>query len=547
MRDENIVRPELTAARKGLADAHNKLRRDETSGKNQELVKQASDRVTALVEELQQIKSAKIQAEIESSEQYSARIAEILLDKINQFDVKQIIGQKGYMVKINDEYHARDLTQIDREIFRFQNKTEQNIFHSLLEKENRNYLDYTFTFGYCPETTFNLAQGVSDNWLKAQEYTGIVKTYKCPQGIDLLMESLSAGDIEIRDHLEECIVRKYRHPGDYKIPNLLMFGQGGVGKNELNTHILSKIFKKSCAVTNFKTLTENPAMLLGKVCVLVDETIDSKSDYDRFKSIAGNKDFLMKKLYSDVVSVPNIMWLHVSGQGAGGPLSISNDSTTRRISAIHYTKDLFYWMAKRKNQIYDKKDEAEYKAAWDRLVQEDFTDGNLSIWLGYLLAKIKEDRPVAAYHGEAFDRMVEAHKSPLDQLIETVLLADYDHKPLAFMMDDLYIVYKEIGKQHYNNRGVLGRNKFIAGLTDQVARGLVVGWRYGERQSWQLNAQEGQGKMLVNNSVNGRVVRSYNENVYLNKDDAGRVLGLHNWLDERQEKPTVTVLKGLMK
>jgi hypothetical protein len=326
-----------------------------------------------------------------------------------------------------------------------------------------------------------------------------------------------------------------------------MFGQGGVGKNEMNTHILSKIFKKSCAVTNFKTLTENPAMLLGKVCVLVDETIDSKSDYDRFKSIAGNKDFLMKKLYSDVVSVPNIMWLHVSGQGAGGPLSISNDSTTRRISAIHYTKDLFYWMAKRKNQVYDKKHEAEYKAAWDQLVQEDFTDENLSIWLGYLLAKFKEDKPVAAYHGEAFDRMVEAHKSPLDELVESVLLEEYKNKPDAFMMDDLYAIYKEIGKQHYNNRGILGKYKFNNALSDRFARETVPGWCHVPRQSWQLNGHEGQGNMIVRDWVKGRVVRNYKDDVYFIKDDAGRILGLQNWTDEKEETTTIRVMNRVVK
>lgn len=525
--DRSIAKEKLKKAKK-LADS------DPTSQKWKDEVDSLNKKINDLVLEEEKlkrtIKEEKFRKEREEQEQYNATVASMILEKINEFDIKQIIGKKQYLVNVNGEYRFRDLTQLNREIFRFGNRTQENIFHSLMEQEQRNYEDYTFTFLEVPQGFFNMAGGIREKWIKPVPYDGIVKTYKCPEGIDLMLTSLSGGNQEIRDHIEECIVRKYRHPGDYRIPNLLMFGEGGVCKNEFNTYFLGTIFKDSCAVTSFKVLTENPACLLGKVCVLVDETIDSKADYDKFKGIAGNQNIPFKKLYSDAGTIPNIMWLCVSGQGNSGPLSISEDSTTRRISAINYVRDLFYWISQRKKEIYTKDQEGKYKAEWETILKRDFTDETLSIWLGWACAKFKEDRPIAAYHGEAFDRMIDAHKGPLEYLIDNVILANYKGKPNGFTIDDLFLLYKQITTTYYSGRTTFGRNKFIAELKSRIDRKKVLGWKYEERQYWKKGNDTGQMLMIVPENQTGQLVRNFDPNVFLMKDHNDRITGLTEWL-----------------
>ena len=545
MRELTAITAEKTAVSKQLAKAQTELQDDPASEKRQQAVAELEQRLAALKQEYDTnkltVKQRKAEAEAEADAEYRRQLAATTQAKIEEYDVVQCVATKNYFVKIDGKYYDRDLTQIDREIFRFVNKAHQNDFHALLEQMGRNYLSYTYSFTNDNPKIFNLAEGVRERWLTPIPYTGEVADYQCPVGIDILFTSLSAGDPEIRRHLEEVVIRKYRNPGDYKIPNLFLFGEGAVGKNEFVTEFLGKIFVDSCTVTNFKTLTENAWSLVGKCCVLVDETISSKTDYDKFKSIAGNREFLVKKLYSDVVSIPNIMHLVVSGQGHDGPLSISDDATTRRFSAVYYTRHIFNWFADYLSWgDFDKaKDEAAFKESWEKIKQEDFTPEKIAGWLGWVAAKFPEDKPVQAYHGSAYQRMVEAHKSPHETVLDRVVVADYASKPRAFAMDELFILYKEYAKIYFPGRNILGRNKFNAAVSGLAAANKISGWEFRDRQRWTKAGNKGDMPMLVPTGTQGSVERNYDPELYMEMDN-GRCVSFREWNQDQAGDPGPT-------
>lgn len=545
MRELTAITAEKTAVGKQLAKAQIELQDDPDSEKRQQAVAELEQRLVALKQEYDTtkltIKQRKVEAAAEADAEYRRQLATETQAKILEYDVVQCVDTKNYFVKIDGKYHPRDLTQIDREIFRFVNKAHQNDFHALLEQMGRNYLSYTYSFTNDNPRIFNLAEGVRERWLKPTDYTGEIADYQCPVGIDILFTSLSAGNPEIRNHLEEVVIRKYRNPGDYKIPNLFLFGEGAVGKNEFVTDFLSKIFVDSCAVTNFKTLTENAWSLVGKCCVLVDETISSKTDYDKFKSIAGNREFLVKKLYSDVVSIPNIMHLVVSGQGHDGPLSISDDATTRRFSAVYYTRHIFNWFADYLDwgEFVKSRDEATFKESWEKIKQEDFTPEKIAAWLGWVAAKFPEDKPVQAYHGAAYERMVAAHKSPHETLLDVVVVQDYQQKPRAFAMDELFILYKEYARIYFPGRTILGRNKFMAAVSGLAAAGKIPGWEFRDRQRWTKQGNRGDMPMLVPQGTQGSIERNYDPELYMEMD-AGRCVSFREWLQDSQTGPGPT-------
>lgn len=535
MRELTAITAEKAAVKRQLAKAQIELQDDNTSEKRKTAVADLEKKLSELQTEYDAGKLAakqqKALAQAEADEEYRRQLATTTQEKIEEYNVVQCVATKNYFINVDGKFYDRDLTQLDREIFRFVNKAHQNDFHALLEQTGRNYLSYTYSFTNDNPRVFNMAEGVRERWLKPEAYTGNIADYQCPLGIDLLFTSLSAGNPEIRNHLEEVVIRKYRNPGDYKIPNLFLFGEGGVGKNEFVTDFLSKIFVDSCAVTNFKTLTENAWSLVGKCCILVDETISSKTDYEKFKSIAGNREFLVKKLYSDVVSIPNIMHLIVSGQGHDGPLSITDDGTTRRFSAVYYTRHIFNWLADFMGTTFDKNEhETVFKAAWEKIKQEDFTPEKIAGWLGWVSAKFPVDQPVQAYHGDAYKRMVDAHKSPVDSLLEDIVLADYSGKPLGFTMEELYPVYKEYTRHYFAGRQPLGRNKFVQTISGLAASGKIPGWEYNERQRWTKLGQRGDSKMLVPTNTTGSVERNFNQDLYFEIEN-GRVC-FNEWLVE---------------
>lgn len=513
-------------------------------------IKELAARLAALDIELKQLvhheREAKKQREEELkviiNNEYKAEVSRNMLDQIKNNNIVQVIGDKLYYIKKDNKTLQRDLIQLDREIFQFKDKAEQNEFHALLRENNRNYNFKTFSFNEVDPDMFNLADGVRETWLVPTPFTGLLNEYKCPAAIDILLTSLSGGDMNVRNHIEECLVRKFRHPEDYKIPTQFMFGQGGVGKNEFGTELLSIIFKGCVAVTNFKTLTENATMLLGKVIVIVDETIDTRSDYDKFKAIAGNRTILMKTLYSDVYSVDNTMWLFVASQTTTGPMSITDDSTTRRFTPIFYSRDLFQWLGDYIETDFENTNEqkVEFAEIWANLKATDFTDATVAAWLGFLLAKFPVDRAVGAYHNEAYTRMVNAHKGPMEQLIDTVLLADYTRKPTTFTYEGLFEIYKALCKFYFNGRTPLGYYKFIGQLEAKMAMGAIPGWQHEDRQRFNVNGRSGNMKMILHsaNFPGGTVVKFEDLSIYLSQSESGFTQSMQRWLHDDTTETT---------
>lgn len=561
MRTITIISAEIITKKQSLTKALKALDADQTSQQNKDKVDELKKEIATLDAEREDLKkSKKLEAdetnaikkklddeakdiakkakkkqdaedEARKAEEVSKFMAVTHHELIEQHDIVQIIGTDGFYIKQDENLVPRTFTQLHRDIFSFKNKADENIFFDVMRSEDRNYNWATFDFHNTKTRYFNLAQNVEKTWLQIGAYDGLLTEYKCPTAIDILMTSLSAGNSKARLHLEECIIRKRRHPGDYRIPSLLAYGQGGAGRNEFVTDLLSIIFKNSTKVTNFKTLVDNPFMLLGQVVVLCDETISSQSSYDKFKAIAGNKEILMKKLFEDVYSVPNVMWLFIVGNGLNGPLAISNDSTTRRLSAIKYSRDLLQWLGDYLEEPFVGDDEqvSRFNEVWAQMKKDDFTDAKVGEWLNYLNAKFPLDRPVPAYHEEDFDDMVNAHKTPIETVIDSVLVMDYSRKPQAITFATLYEIYKLTLKEKFGGRKDQGVHKFYGSLKAIAERGMIPGWSYKQRQFWKVNGRRFEAPSMINEDVAGTINGEVDDSIYITTSENGNYTKLAQW------------------
>jgi hypothetical protein len=535
MRTITIISAEITTKKQALTKALKALDADLTSQQNKDKVDDLKKQIVALDAEREALKKAKKQAVDEDQARAAEEVSKFMAithhELIEQHDIVQIIGTDSFYIKQDENLVPRTFTQLHRDIFSFKNKADENIFFDVMRSQNKNYNWATFDFHNTKTRYFNLAQNVEKTWLQIGAFEGLLTEYVCPPAIDILMTSLSAGNPKARLHLEECIIRKRRHPGDYKIPSLLAYGQGGAGRNEFVTDLLSIIFKNSTKVTNFKTLVDNPFMLLGMVIVLCDETISSQSSYDKFKAIAGNKEILMKKLFEDVYSVPNVMWLFIVGNGLNGPLAISNDSTTRRLSAIKYSRDLLQWLGDYLGEEFIGNDEqvSKFNEIWSQMKKDDFTDEKVGLWLNYLNAKFPVDRVVPAYHEEDFDDMVKAHKTPIETVIDSVLVEDYSRKPQAITFATLYEIYKLTLKEKFGGRKDQGIHKFYGSLKSLAERGQIPSWSYKQRQFWKVNGRRIEAPSMIQNHVTGTINGEVDESIYITTSEHGNYTKLAQW------------------
>ena len=497
-----------------------------------------------------QAKEQKEKEKDAQSKAYKADRASQFKDIIEKYDICHTMRDQQYYYKQHNKIHHTNIEGLNRAFFRFESNEERNELHTLIDAMGRNKSDKTFSFNKVDGDVLNLADGVREKWLKPKKFEGSLQDYKTPSAIDIMLTSLSAGDLKTRLHIEEAIVRKYRKPDDYRLPTLFMYGQGGVGKNEFVSELLEVIFKHSTAVTTFEVLTKNAFMLLGKVVVVLDETMEDKASYNKFKTIAGNPTILLKQLYVDVYPIDNVMWLIVASNSSTGPMSVGDDSTTRRFSPISYTRDLFDWLGDHIGKPYNKTDKIQqqlFTEAWRELKKQDFTNDKVAEWLGYLEAKFPLDRAVTALHSEAYSQMINAHKGPMESLIDDVLVADYENKPTAWKLKDLFQIYIAIARFEFSGRRPLGYRKWLQTIVATIARDRVD-WYYDERKYWKINGKQNSTAILFKQELLDSTITEVGDlSNYLTYADNGMLTGLNDWMVESADNADYFVAKSVAK
>lgn len=283
---------------------------------------------------------------------------------------------------------------------------------------------------------------------------------------DILLDSLSNGKIENREHLEQCIVWKYLHPEDFSLPCITISGEGGVGKNEFVEQVLATIFtrRQVIALDTSTAFGDYNGLMLGKAVVFIDEAIVEKSDAEALKRKVGNRTISINEKYGLQGSYENTAWYWLGGNGTNGAVMLAGDVTDRRYSVMTTSRSMMHYIC---GHLSLDPPQPGVVLKGDHPAVQWFKDNqaklhNKSHVAKFLMTLIQKHaglkRCPTALHSQDYRDVITSQAGPFEETMDHV----FNRKGFTHIDGKtLYVVYQNMCKESGQSK-VRGRNKFYA-------------------------------------------------------------------------------------
>jgi hypothetical protein len=276
---------------------------------------------------------------------------ESLEEKLYQSWLKRLASDEIYYVSSEHRfYHLSKNTgrwdtmclEAAKIYYAVDNLKAYRAFTDALREKERMKIGAVYTFNPVADDVLNLMR--TDHWLHPK--AGEVSVW-----FDILLNALSHGDQEIKDHIEHVIWWKYAHPEDYKLPCIIWHGEGGIGKTKLFIQgVLATLFgdHQILACGFDKVGGDYNGMLKGNVVVLIDEAAADKTDADVLKRIVGNPSIDVNNKFGKQETIPSTALYFAAGNKKSGVLLLEGNKTDRRWTIIKVPDgmDIMYWVMK---------------------------------------------------------------------------------------------------------------------------------------------------------------------------------------------------------
>src|SRR6185437_7398932 len=284
-------------------------------------------------------KREKTAFEIERQRELERVQQETYLNTITERDIYFITKMNKYVVYTEQKgWQGFDVGAMQR-YMGLTSAGDKALFDDVLRVAGRMRMDTAISFRAIDGDTLNLLS--KSDWLQPKEgdYHAI---------FDIVLDSLSGGKKENREHIEQCLFWKYTHPEDYKLPCITISGAGGVCKNEFVEQVLATIFthRQVVALGVEAAFGEFNGQIIGKTVVFIDEAIVESSDANSLKRKVGNPTISINEKYGLQGSYENTPWYWLGGNGTNGAVMLAKDETDRRYSVMTVQNSVMYWVSK---------------------------------------------------------------------------------------------------------------------------------------------------------------------------------------------------------
>lgn len=335
---------------------------------------------------------------------------------------------------------------------------ELQAFDDVLDEQGRKKISVENSF--YPKSDRVLNQMRRDHWIQPQQG-------KPHYMFELLLKSLANGQQENIDHIEQLVYWKYTHPEEYKLPCLIIYGEGGAGKNTFVKDVLGTIFgpHQVLVADAEKALGQFNGLIQGKVVVMIDEAIAEKVNVERLKRTVGNRTVDINPKYGKQGEHDNTAMYLAGGNETTGPILLAGDATDRRWSIIKVERTVIQRLMEDKGCTLEEAVEL-YKK-----MERVFTDRRqVGRWLNSIMERWQDlELPPSGLHKDAYQDLLAAQRSPFEELMELVFVTDMKFEYIAGPV--LFKLYERFSREtNPTARGVMQRNKFYSKVRDWLKR-----------------------------------------------------------------------------
>ncbi|MCD2450203.1 DUF5906 domain-containing protein [Methylicorpusculum oleiharenae] len=397
----------------------------------------------------------------------------------------------------------------------------------VLDRHGRKKLDLISSFTNNDEKYLNLTS--RDNWLKPSDD----KNYHYM--FDVILDSLSDGDKEAKDHIEHCIARKYIHPEDYMIPCLSFNGEGESGKNCFVATVLKHIFTDNMiGVPNTSVFGTFNGELRGKAIVMIDEGSLSSNNQNKLKAWLGNRKIMINTKYGASGEYDNTAMYMLASNSLKGSVQLTGSSSDRRFSIFTINHNLPYWYAKKNNYQYvmNEKDKQEIVNRNNEIVDEmrevisvtlDHAD-EVAKWLAYIIEKHGKKTTPKALKNEYYSKMIETQKDSFELILDYVF---NDPNFEYIKLSDLYTVYELYSKKN-KSKHVIGIKKFGFDAKKYIEKTWVEGIDRGRAV---CEGEKCKNIFYVKNGIKAGSYKSDTSSYYYKKNNHGTAIDLTSFYE----------------
>lgn len=333
-------------------------------------------------------------------------------------------------------------------------KGASTLFLNILNQMGRSYRTKTLSAAVQPDYMLNMFR--KDHWLQPVDgdYHEV---------FDILLRSLGDNKSENIRHLKEVIAWKYNHPEDYSLPCLVIFGEGGSGKNTLVDGVLGAVFGKNQVISISQEEMKNfNGQMAGKMVVMFDESIAAKTDMERFKAILSNKTLNINPKYGKPYTAENMGLYFAGSNGSMGAVYLDRLQSDRRFSILKVTRSII-------DHVMDIKSlDRNAAIEWWMERKDMLTDKNqVAMWLNHIIEFSNHlKKTPEPLHGEDYQALLQTQAG----VIEWIVSAIFEHPEFKFITTKECFKLYELKCDEYGSRTRMAKPAFMAKLSDILHR-----------------------------------------------------------------------------
>jgi len=281
---------------------------------------------------------------------------------------------------------------------------------------------------------------------------------------DILIRSLGDNKTENMKHIIQVIAWKYLYPEAYDLPCIVIYGEGGAGKNTFVERVLGTMFGKNQVIAIRQEQMRNfNGLIEGKIAVLLDEASSDKANMDQLKHMIGQESLVIDRKYGKNYQSDNLALYFTGGNGALGAVYLGRDQSDRRFSILQVDRSIIDHVMEVKG--FDKRQDAvdwwtEHKHLLENREQ-------VSMWLHSILTSVEDLKsPPKELHGQDYEALLAAQAGPLEWIIDHV----FDRPDFKFISHEIPFQLYEIKAREYGTKNPMGKQTFDAKLKDAVRK-----------------------------------------------------------------------------